>query len=87
MEDRLRSYIAEWLTSLLPDVIRRDVTLPLDKDYVTTVTGRRSGKTFVLFQTIQDVISGGHASRDEVLYVDFEDYRLRGFGIEDLDKA
>ncbi|AOL17856.1 AAA family ATPase [Sulfolobus sp. A20] len=87
VEERLRSYIAEWLTSPLPNVIRRDISLPLDKDYIITVTGgRRSGKTFTLYQTIQDIIKSGLASHDEILYVDFEDYRLKGFKVEDLDK-
>jgi predicted AAA+ superfamily ATPase len=33
------------------------------------------------------VINGGLASKDEVLYLDFEDYRLKGFKVEDLDRA
>ncbi len=87
MEERLRSYIAEWLTSSLPKVVRRNISLPLNKDYIITVTGgRRSGKTYVLYQTIQDIIKNGLASRDEILYMDFEDYRLKGSKVEDLDK-
>lgn len=75
------------MTSLLPNVIRRDFSLPLDKDYTITVTGgRRSGKTFILYQTISDILKSGLASRDEILYVDFEDYRLKGSRVEDLDK-
>ncbi len=87
MEERFRNFIAEWLTSPLPKLVKRDVSLPLDKDYVITVTGgRRSGKTYVLYQTIQDVIDRGLASKEEILYVDFEDYRLKGAKVEDLDK-
>lgn len=75
------------MTSLLPNVIRRDFSLPLDKDYIITVTGgRRSGKTFILYQTISDILKSGIASQDEILYVDFEDYRLKGSRVEDLDK-
>ncbi|MFP3202792.1 MAG: AAA family ATPase, partial [Sulfolobus sp.] len=76
MEERIKSFIAEWLTSPLPNIIERDLSLPLDKDYIITVTGgRRSGKTFLLYQTIKKIIEGGLASRDEILYVDFDDYR------------
>lgn len=86
-EERLRSYIAEWLTSPSPNIIRRDFSLPLDRDYIITVTGgRRSGKTFILFQTIYDILRSGLASHDEILYVDFEDYRIKGSRVEDLDK-
>jgi hypothetical protein len=58
MEEGIKSFTAEWFTSPLPDIIERD--LPLDKDYVITVTGgRRSNKTFLLYQTIKKIIEGG----------------------------
>ena len=60
MEEGIKSFIAEWFTSPLPDLIERGLSLPLDKDYVITVTGgRRSGKTFLLYQTIKKIIEGG----------------------------
>jgi len=86
-EERFRSYIAEWLTSSLPNIIKRDISLPLQRDYIITVTGgRRNGKTFLLYQTIQELMRSGLASQDEILYVDFEDYRLKGSKVDDLDK-
>ncbi|BCU71230.1 ATP-binding protein [Stygiolobus caldivivus] len=85
--ERFKSVIAEWLTSRLPDLVERDVSLPLDKDYIITVTGgRRSGKTFLLYQAIREIIKRGMASQDEILYVDFEDYRVKGISVDDLDK-
>ena len=63
MEEGIKSFITEWLTSPLPEIIERD--LPLDKDYVITVTGkRRSGKTFLLYQTIKKIIEGGFKMED-----------------------
>ncbi|BFI74669.1 hypothetical protein YN1HA_7670 [Sulfurisphaera ohwakuensis] len=38
---------------------------------------RRSGKTFLLYQTIKEIVEQGLASHDEILYIDFEDYRLK----------
>jgi len=88
MEDKIKSFIAEWLSSQLPRVIERDISLPLDKDYIVTVTGgRRNGKTFLLFQTISQIVKRGLASWDEIVYLDFEDYRLKGLTVEDLDKV
>ena len=71
----------------MPNIIERDLSLPLDKDYIITVTGgRRSGKTFLLYQTIKKIVERGLASRDEILYVDFDDYRLKNVTVNDLDK-
>jgi predicted AAA+ superfamily ATPase len=51
VEKRFNSFIAEWLTLQLPRVIERDISLPLERDYIITITGsRRSGKTFLLYQ-------------------------------------
>lgn len=45
---------------------------------------RRCGKSFLLFQKIQQLIAEGH-KWDEILYVDFEDTRLSGFAVEDFN--
>lgn len=88
MEERIKSFIAEWLTNGLPKLFERELSLPLDKDYVITVTGgRRSGKTYLLYQTMKKIIESGLASFDEILYADFEDYRLKGTSVNDLDKV
>lgn len=87
MEEGIKSFIAEWLTAGLPKLLEREMTLPVDKDYIITVTGgRRSGKTYLLYQTIKRIVEGRLATFDEILYVDFEDYRLRGISVKDLDK-
>jgi hypothetical protein len=63
VEERIKSFIAEWLTNKLPKLFERELSLPVDKDYVITVTGgRRSGKTFLLYQTIKKVVENGLAS-------------------------
>lgn len=45
---------------------------------------RRSGKSFLLFQKIQQMLAAGH-QWDEMLYLDFEDTRLDGFAKEDFN--
>jgi len=87
VEDGIKSFIAEWLTAGLPKLIEREIALPIDKDYIITVTGgRRSGKTYLLYQTVRKIIEKGLASLNEILYVDFEDYRLKVVSVNDLDK-
>lgn len=45
---------------------------------------RRSGKSFLLFQKLQQMLRTGH-QWDEMLYLDFEDTRLDGFAAEDFN--
>ncbi len=45
---------------------------------------RRSGKSFLLFQKIRQMLKTGHQWED-MLYLDFEDTRLEGFSAEDFN--
>ena len=45
---------------------------------------RRSGKSFLLFQKIHQMLNAGHGWED-MLYLDFEDARLDGFTAEDFN--
>lgn len=45
---------------------------------------RRSGKSFLLFQKIRQMLSDGH-SWEDMLYLDFEDRRLEGFTADDFN--
>ena len=45
---------------------------------------RRSGKSFLLFQKIRQMLDEGR-HWDEMLYLDFEDSRLEGFAAEDFN--
>jgi len=78
--------IAEWLQHGPPEVKERETVLPLDPKTIIAVTGaRRSGKTCLLFLTAKKVIESGRATRDEILYIDFEHARLKGVKASDLD--
>ena len=46
---------------------------------------RRAGKSYMLYQRIQDMIGQGH-SMDEILYFNFEDDRLEKMEQSDLDR-
>jgi len=45
---------------------------------------RRAGKSFLLYQRMQQLLSQG-VSWDEMLYINFEDERLVGMGVDDLN--
>ncbi|MEK7270810.1 MAG: ATP-binding protein [Planctomycetota bacterium] len=86
--DRLLRVVAEWLRAQGPsEPIRRESPSvdPKRLRRVHAVVGpRRAGKTYFLYQLIRDLLSGG-AARGEILFVDFEDYRLQGFRPADMD--
>ena len=65
------------------NVIGRDISISPEFCYVFTGI-RRSGKSFLLFFHIQELLKQGH-SLDEILYVNFEDDRLDGIQLKDLD--
>lgn len=64
-------------------VIRRDVALRDELRYVF-VGVRRAGKSFLMFQRMQDLLAKGK-SWDDMLYINFEDDRLYGFDVHDFD--
>ena len=46
---------------------------------------RRSGKSYMLYHRIQQLLAEGH-KWDEMLYLNFEDERLENFGTEDFNR-
>ena len=64
-------------------VIERDVALRDELRYAF-VGVRRAGKSFLMFQRMQDLLSKGK-TWDDMLYINFEDDRLFGFDVHDFD--
>ena len=65
-------------------LIRRNINIQPSFNYIF-VGLRRAGKSYFLFQCIQDLLKEGH-SIDEILYFNFEDDRLDGIELADLDQ-
>ncbi|MDO5527075.1 MAG: ATP-binding protein [Prevotella sp.] len=60
--------------------------IPSDEYKQTVFVGvRRSGKSFMLYQKIQDLLNSGFGW-DNMLYVNFEDERLNGFSSDDFER-
>jgi predicted AAA+ superfamily ATPase len=76
MKDVLKSIIKEFQQRELPVVKHRSLqinhTLPV---IITLIGARRSGKTYLLYQTINELIKQG-ISRENILFLNFEDERL-----------
>jgi hypothetical protein len=87
--DYLLQVVGEWLHEVtLPPLTAREMrSLNLRKQRaILAVAGpRRAGKTYYLYQLIQNLLESKEAVREDILFVDFEDYRLQGFGPPDVD--
>ncbi len=85
----LQNIVAEWLEEWeAPDIVHRhQPTLDLEKlKRILAIIGpRRAGKTYYMYQIIQSVLQTGRFSREDILFVDFEDYRLVGFTADNID--
>jgi len=84
-----KKIIAEWLMyqASFPLMARDAHVLKLEKtaEIVAIAGPRRSGKTSYMHQLIQDLLATNQWDRDDILFVDFEDYRLSGFTAMDTD--
>jgi predicted AAA+ superfamily ATPase len=86
----LKQVIAEWLDGdPLPELVRRELAAP-NLNQLTSVLAivgpRRAGKTYYMYQLARDLIEARGCEREDILFVDFEDYRLLGFGPSDMSE-
>ncbi len=66
------------------DLITRDLKLPLDTQKIISVVGvRRSGKTYILFDTMIQLMERG-IKKEQLVFINFEDERL-SFDTMDMD--
>lgn len=64
-------------------IIHRDIQTDGFNCYIF-VGVRRAGKSFILYEKIQQMLSEGH-TWDEILYLNFEDERLGSLDVKDID--
>jgi predicted AAA+ superfamily ATPase len=88
--DVLQRVVAEWVRGAeLPPLTPRERPLPdlsPARPVLAFVGPRRAGKTFFLYQMIEALLRTGKTSRDDILLVDFEDFRLGDIRPEDMEK-
>jgi predicted AAA+ superfamily ATPase len=88
--DMLQKVIAEWVHGMeIPELTPREqagLDLKGLKKILAVVGPRRAGKTYFLYQMISELLRAVKAGRGEILFVDFEDYRLKDFQPEDMDR-
>ncbi len=81
-----KQVITFWKEFDIPKALDREVEVNVNTDFIITITGpRRAGKTYFCFQLINQLFSEG-TSRQNILYINFEDNKLLGAESKDLDK-
>ncbi|WP_297453897.1 ATP-binding protein [Persephonella sp.] len=72
-----KELIVEFQNRQLPTVINRNIEVPINTKKIISIIGvRRSGKTFVLFQTIKKLLNDYKIPIERIVYINFEDERL-----------
>lgn len=84
-KETLKYVLAENTVRKLPKAAPRKLQLPLDTGKVVTLVGiRRSGKTYVLYETMRRLEAQG-IDRRRMVYLNFEDDRLLPVKTRELD--
>jgi predicted AAA+ superfamily ATPase len=83
--DSLKYVLREHVDRPLPEGRPRELSLPTDSRKVIGLSGvRRSGKTFLFFETIRRLLVQG-VDRRRIVYLNFEDDRLQPVQPPELD--
>lgn len=84
MNNILEQIIGDFQERSLPQPTRRDATLPMLSGKIDTLIGmRRTGKSWRLFQAMNDLLAAG-TPKQSLLYVNFDDERLYPLTVADL---
>ncbi len=77
VKEIFKQLIVEFQSRKLPEIIDRNIEIPLNTNKIISVIGvRRSGKTFILFQTIKRLVKQQKIPIERIVYINFEDERL-----------
>ncbi len=86
----LLEVVAEWLENEeFPSIVPRDIhNIRIEKlPRILAIVGpRRAGKTYFMHQLIQLLLQGKRYLKDDILFIDFEDFRLTGLNSQYIDE-
>ena len=78
-KDRVLQYLLDFQEKDLPELINRELAVPVKREYIISIIGpRRGGKTFYFYQLIKGL------PRENVIYIDFEHPVFDGFEAKDI---
>jgi hypothetical protein len=75
MKEIFKNLISDFHNSKLPEFYTRSLNIPLNtKKIITLIGARRTGKTYTLFQLINQLLTT--VPKENIIYINFEDERL-----------
>lgn len=84
MKDTFKRLIVDFQERKPAVIHKRDYDIPLDSNKIVSLIGvRRSGKSYILFYLIE--LLKKEITADRIIYINFEDDRLFGITLKDLD--
>lgn len=84
-KETIKFILSDFYEKSLPEAFDRNLELPLDLDKIVTLVGiRRSGKTYLLYRTMQRLIDNG-VDKYNIIYMNFEDDRLFPVKLSEMD--
>ena len=85
MRTVIERIIDEFHERPLPKLVRRERAITLLPGKAAVVLGmRRSGKTWLCYQHMEDLLAAG-LPKERLLYLNFEDDRLLPLNVQDMD--
>lgn len=83
-KEYIKEIIRSFHTNDLPTIKPRELHIPANSGKIVTLCGvRRCGKTYIMYQTIAELLSSG-VDKTKIIYINFEDERL-DLSIGELD--
>lgn len=88
-KEALLTIVAEWIeeAEIPPLITRQEYLVELENlNRVLAIVGaRRAGKTYFMYQLIDSLLKTGRYTKQDILFIDFEDYRLSNFTADNID--
>jgi len=84
MKEQFKKLEVEWQEKQFPLLIKRPITPHLTTDVLAIIGPRRVGKTYFMYQLLQGILKD--TSKEEILFIDFEDNRLVGVDAHNVDE-
>jgi predicted AAA+ superfamily ATPase len=84
-EEDFATVLSEWKNARIPELIQREVKIPLDSNMIVSIIGpRQAGKTFRVYQMVKELLD--KVPYQNIVYVNFEHERMRNLDAVHLEE-